>query len=219
MADLLTTLRQRFPKPDHRISDLAGMFETVNTFIPVITAWKKEAASNKNLSEAGASAAYRRKIGENVMREVRNMNSLIRESREKISSSRVQVTQPTFDQKDMLAAAHRREIREFLRNADTSQRLSLVMGKDADPLFINAALELPTVVSGLLEQQADMVRKVYAERYHPDVLEHIELREEALEVMTAFASIFKEEVRKQAGIRNEPDFDAWYETGAEPEAA
>ncbi|WP_414899349.1 hypothetical protein [Rhizobium cremeum] len=219
MADLLTTLRQRFPTSDDRVSDLKGVFDNINTFVPIVSQWKEEAGRNKHLSPAGISSAYRKRMGENVMQEVRRMNTVIAESKAKLAEAKVNVTKPKYDPTDMLGAAYRREIREFLRQTETSQRLSLVMSETADPIFTAAALELPTVVSGLPEQQADMVRKVYAERNHPDVLEHIAVRESALEVMTAFASVFKEEVRKQAGIDDKKAFEAWYETGAEPEAA
>ncbi|NML73566.1 hypothetical protein HHL25_05430 [Rhizobium sp. S-51] len=219
MVDLLTTLRQRFPASDPRVADLEGAFNNVNSFVPIVTKWKVEAGSNRHLSPAGVASAYRKRMGENVMQEVRRMHTLIKDSRQKLDEARVNVGKPKYDPSDMMAAAHRREIREFLRTVDTSQRLSLVLGEKADPIFAAAALELPTVVSGLPEEQAAMVREVYAERNHPDVLEHIQVREEALEVMAAFASVFKEDVRKQAGIDNKKAFEAWYDTGTEPEAA
>lgn len=219
MVDLLTTLRQRFPASDPRVSDLEGAFNNVNSFVPIVSKWKQEAASNKHLSAAGVSSAYRKRIGENVMQEVRRMKSLIEDSKQKLAEAKVNVTKPKYDPTDMLAAAYRREIREFLRQADPSQRIALIMSETADPIFSAAALELPHVVSGITDQHADIVRQIYAERHHPDVLEHIKVREEALEVMTAFASVFKEEVRKQAGIDSKPVFEAWYENGTEPEAA
>lgn len=219
MNDVFSTLRQRFPASDQRVSDLAGVFNTVNSFVPVISKWKQEVAGNKHLSQAGVSSAYRKKISENVMREVRKMKEVIEDSKAKLAASKINVMKPKYDPTDMLAAAYRREIREFLRQADPSQRIALVMSDTADPIFTAAALELPTVISGLTEQHAEVVRKVYAERHHPDVLEHIQVREDALEVMTAFASAFKNEVKKEAGISRPDLFEAWYETGTEPEVA
>lgn len=219
MHDVFSTLRSRFPASDPRVSDLKAAFDNVNSFLPIVSKWKQEAASNKHLSPAGVSSAYRKRMGENVMREIRRVKGLIEDSKAKLAESKVNVTKPKFDPTDMLAAAYRREIRDFLRQADTSQRIALVMSDTADPIFSAAVLELPTVVSGLTDQHAEVVRKVYAERNHPDVLEHIQVREDALEVMTAFATAFKQEVKKEAGISRPDLFEAWYENGIEPEVA
>lgn len=216
--DIWKTLRDRFPAAGPRISDLKSKFELVNTFLPVIAGWKKEAASDGNLSAAGAAAAYRRRMDKDVMQEVRSMRKLIDESKANLEVSRAKATQPVFDQNDHLGAAHRREIRDFLRNSDQSQRLSLLLGKSADPLFLKAALELPPIISGIPEKQVDMVRQTYAERHSASVLEHIELRQDALEIMTTFANAFKDEVKNNAGLENSSDFDAWFDKGIEPGA-
>ncbi|WP_037436204.1 hypothetical protein [Sinorhizobium fredii] len=215
-ANLFSTLRQRFPR-DARVSDLGNVFDTVSSFLPVISGWKQEAARDKHLSAAGASAAYRRRIGENVMKTIRDMDALIADSKRNLEASRAKVSQPKYDPQDALAAAHRREIREFLRSVEQTQRLSLLIDS-ADPIFIQAALELPTVLSGIHETQAKLVRDSYAQRFNPDVLEHIEIRDEALTVMTSFAHALREEVAKHAGLEGN-EFQDWYATGQEPQKA
>lgn len=214
--DLFSTLRQRFPRNDSRVSDLERIFDTVDTFVPILSSWKEE-AKDKNLSDSGVSAAYRRRLGENVMKTIRNMDSMIAESKQHLEASRVKSSQPSYDRADALAAAHRREIREFLRSADQSQRLSLLL-ESTDPIFLQAALELPTMLSGIPETQVQHVRDSYARRFNPGVLEHIEIREEALTVMTSFANGIRAEVAKHAGLKDK-EFQAWYETGQEPQKA
>ncbi len=214
--DLFTTLRQRFPR-DARVSDLESVFDTVSSFLPIVSSWRQEAAKDKNLSEAGASAAYRRRIGENVMKEIRNMDSLIADSKQKLEASRVKASQPSYDRQDALAAAHRREIREYLRSVDQKERLSLLM-ESPDPIFLQAALELPTMLSGIHGTQAQHVRDNYVQRFNPGVMEHIEVREDALTVMTAFANGLRSEVAKHAGLEGQA-FRDWYATGQEPQKA
>lgn len=222
--DIYTTLRSRFPAPDHRISDLKTKFDLANTFLPVIKTWRKEAASNKHLSEAGAASAYRKRLDKEVMREVREMDRLIAESKTNLVAARKKACLPVFDPSDIVSALHRREVREFLRSLDIKERLELLLVQGDDPIYIEAALELHPALSGLPADQAEHVREKYAETYNPEVMEHIHLREAALEVMTAFSSAFKAEVREQAGLETvggigrASAFDTWYQTGAEPEA-
>lgn len=222
--NLFTTLLERFPSADPRVSDLKAKLDLINSFLPVIDGWKKEAATNKHLSEAGVASAYRKRLDKDVMREVREMNRMIADGKANLVASRKKASQPVYDQADTLGAAHRREVREFLRGLDTKERLDLLISKDADPIFINAALELPAALSGIPEAQAVHVRQAYAEKQNPDLLDHINIREEALGVMQGFATGFKDEIRSRAGLDTSvrygkaSQFDDWYDTGAEPEA-
>lgn len=213
--DIFSTLKSRFPAHDSRVSDLKSMFDNVASFGPHVANWRKEAGSNKHLSEAGAAAAFRNRMNKDIMQTIRHMRSSIEESKGHLETARKKVTQPEYNRDDALAAAHRREIRDFLRSTPDKDRIHLVAGETADPLFVEAALELPPIVSGLTSQQEQLVRQAYAEKFKPEVLDHITVREEALSVMTAMDGVVRTEFAKHAGL-DKKQFDAWYDHGIEP---
>lgn len=209
MSGPLENLRTAFKNvsPAAR-EDLAGVFENVAAFFPAAATKRQEIAKNPNLSPAGAADEFRKFLGARVVPEMRRARSIVETGFANLAQSHAKLGGPNIDPTDTLAAGHRKEAREYLRSLGHGERAALLLG-NADPLLLQAALEVPSALSGLTPELRADVEKSYATRVHGPELARLEERNEALTVISSTLTILGMEIRKDAGLASDHEFESW----------
>lgn len=215
--NIVENLKSRFPADDPAVADLKTAFENAASFVPVAGEKRAEFAGNKNLSAEGVSDAVRRFLAIGVVPELRRAEALVAQKREALQESRSKAGQPQIDRSDEMAAAHRKEAREYLRSLSHGERAALLTS-DPDPLFLEAALEVPNALTGINDEVREHVQIVFAKRFNPQILAQIDNRSEALSALEGMIGIAKIEMQKSTGL-DDREFATWFQTAEAREAA
>lgn len=191
-----------------KYEDLNPTFATVASFFAAASTKKAALSAGGRLTEAGVNAEVLAWAEKGFVKDLRRAEKFVSDQRALLAERRRKLSEPQIDRTDAIAAAQRREVRDYLRSLPLGERANLVIEADADPIFAVAALELPQL-AGLDAGLLDHARKAYAERTAGDVLKQIAERAEALDALGALVEVVKSDTRSE--IRPEgQSFDSWF---------
>lgn len=209
------TLRSRF-RPDWRertdMVGLHGMLETALSFFAAPAAKRAKLAEPGTLSERGLAESLRKDLGTNVVPELRRIRKTVDERRAAIGEERKALARPRIDTADVAAAMLRQEMRAYLRELSSGDRMAALID-NADPTMLTAALEAPPLLSGLTATTRDHVVQAYLETTHGGLLRAMEERREALDVVGAAAELAINAMRPYVGL-DPHQFEPWFATAA-----
>jgi hypothetical protein len=133
---------------------------------------------NDGLSPKGRDDARRSKLRAAV-RDNRDARGPLNEMKTTLDKKRKAVTLPPLDPADVVGFLRRQELRATLRTMDAGQRALLLSGAGSDPAFVDAMLEQPPLLSGLLPGEDFIVTAAKEQRlgslYGPQLAEIEEL--------------------------------------------
>lgn len=201
----IETLRSRV---NAKHSDLVGEFESVATLFGAAATKKSDLAAVGRLTPAGVNAELAGWLAKGVVPQLRRAEKLVAEGKAALAERRKALSAPAINRTDTARAAHRAEARAYLRGLNMGQQSGLLI--DGDPLFAEAALELPAL-SGVHADLLDKVRAAYAERTAPDILAQIEERDSSLSALGSAVEIVKYNLRREVQPEGKT-FDAWFDS-------
>jgi hypothetical protein len=106
-------------------------------------------AAEGKLSPKGLEEAVRDHFASTVIPDLRRATWQAERSINAIATRRAILLAVQFDKADAVGADHRRELRAFLREMSEGERIAAITSNRA---FLEAACELPAMLSGLTEQ-------------------------------------------------------------------
>jgi hypothetical protein len=203
----IETLRSRV---NAKHNDLVSVFEGVATLFGAAATKKSELAAAGRLTPAGVNSELTGWLAKGVVPQLRRAEKLVADGKAALADRRKAISSPQIDRTDTARAAHRQEARAYLRGLAIGQQAGLLLNSDADPLFAEAALELPAL-SGVQADLLDKVRSAYAERTAPDILAQIEERDSSLSALGSAVEIVKYNLRREVQPEGKT-FDAWFDS-------
>jgi hypothetical protein len=203
--NMVDTLR---PRIGAKHTDIAGVFEGVATLFGAAATKKAELTAAGRLTPAGVNAELAAWLAKGVVPQLRSAEKFLADKKAVMDEYRASVGRPQIDRTDTLRAAHRKEAREYLRGLSVAQQAGLLFSPGADPLFAEAALEIPAL-SGVAPDMIEKARSVYAERIEPNIMAQVADREESIAALGAAVEITKANLRREVQPEGQ-SFDAWF---------
>lgn len=155
-----------------------------------------ELAADVNLSEVGRQAKMKALATDPLthLRQVKARADAMAASVANLKKA-MQPTPP--DRADAVLAGLHREIRDWLRAQPSPNRFRAA---SENPDIAAAVLHVPAPLTGLSQEQINLVREKQIEREHGPQLRGLAQREEILEVVTAALQIASSEFSKVSGL-------------------
>lgn len=133
--------------------------------------------------------------------------------RAKIAERRAKLLPAAPDPSNVASAMLRSEIRQMLRGMKNhGDRLKALLATDADTTFLEAVLEAPNAMSGITDDQRELIQTSAMERLHPGALAAIEAAEEAIELVDVAARVVFETARDAGEFPTNSVFSTFVET-------
>lgn len=205
--NMMDTLR---PRIGAKHTDIAGVFEGVAALFGAAVTKKSELTAAGRLTAAGVNAELQGWLAKGVVPQLRNAEKFLADKRAVMSEYRASVGRPKFDRTDTMCAAHRKEAREYLRGLSVGEQAKLLISPGADPLFAEAALEIPAL-SGVAPDLLDKARAAYAETVAPNVMAEIEDREGSLTALASAVEVVKYNLRREVQPEGQ-SFESWFDS-------
>ncbi|ATQ66899.1 MULTISPECIES: hypothetical protein [Methylosinus] len=202
----MTPIENLRPRVNAKHADLVDVFAGVANVFAAAATKKAELASSGRLTSAGVNAELQGWLAKGVLPQLRRAEKLVSDGRAALADRRKALSAPAIDRADTARAAHRQEARAYLRTLNAGQQAELLF--KGDPLFAEAALELPAL-SGVQPDLIDKARAAFAARSAPDIMAQIDEREESLSALGAAVEMAKGNLRREV----QPDgqsFDSWF---------
>lgn len=160
---------------------------------------------DKHLSALGRGDAMRKYATANVAPHMYRSRAALTSLRTGLDRWRARLEQVRApDKTDAAGAILRGQIRDRLEKMKDGERLKLLAGPNADPLWVQAARESPRL-AGLNDEALRIVIEAQIEREHPGVLAQIEEADEAFALAEASYKIARSTVRSALDL---PDNDS-----------
>lgn len=157
-------------------------------------------AGNANLSALGRQDAMRKYVAGRAP-DVRRALQTISRFRGHLDAWRARLEPRRGDTNQL-----RGEMRTFLRAMKSHERIKFLMGKQIDPDFHVAAVEVPNALSGIDDELRAYIVEQVIERMHPGQLAQLEQAHEAVDILDAATRVTLGTVRAAADF---PDFKSF----------
>lgn len=159
-------------------------------------------AKNDKLSPLGKREKVQEFVGKEAHRVMRARRTLEKiETKFEAKRSALQPKAP--DPTNLAAAVARSDLRSMLRGLPIGKRMELLLAPDADPVLLQAALELPGYASGMNDDTRKLVLERVIEREQPGALATIAREQEAIQVLRAATQVVTDTMRSVGEFPND----------------
>src|SRR5262249_20425099 len=151
------------------------------------------------LSASGVAQALRAKLAKNVVPELRRIRGDVDHRIAAIERERASLVKPKIDPTDMAGALLRQEARAYLRGLESARCLRLLT-EQPDQTMVAAALEAPSVLSGLSPEIHTLVEQAYLRQNHAPRVKAIDDKQEVLSLVRTATELAVREVRSHVAM-------------------
>jgi len=204
--DIRKVLTDRWPVKHDALPWMApakSLLGQIVDAMEAIHARQAEIAKDNNLSPLGRQDAFRKFLGANTAPHLHFARKAIETMRVKLADERKRLLPASPDRSDLAGAVLRSEMRTMLRGQSPAKRSEMLLGVDADPLVISAALEAPNISSGINDETRAKLTNRAIERAHPGALRLIEEVEDAVSIVDTAYRMATNTAQKAAEFHNE----------------
>lgn len=175
--------------------DLAEMYAEDASFI----------ANNRDLSDEGRSKARTANL-KKAVRDLRDARAPLQELQTRLETKRAAVEQPAFDKTDLAGVLNRQELRAALRSMSQADRSAILFGTNREIAFIDALLEQPAALSGMVTVgERELYHKAQEERleelFAPQLAE-VRALESSIAEAKAIIDVARNDLRQTSGLND-----------------
>ena len=155
--------------------------------------------SNKDLSEQGRAKEAQAQLRA-TLRDIRDAAEPLGELRVKLQTLIAGIKLPAVDKMDLAGALARQEIRAYVKSLSLADRAALLVGDKADPVFVDAVLELPAPLSGIDPSLYEKVRETRLEGLHAKESAQAEQITREIEAASAAFALARQDVARATSL-------------------
>lgn len=157
-----------------------------------------KSASNGRLTEQGIREELRKKLETDiVLGRLKRDQARVNVAREELAQKRSALANFKYDRDDLLAAMHRREMRDHIRKLSTAEQSALLLKSAAAR---EAVYEVPQELSGVIPLEYDRWRQYHVEQTSGPQLAEIAEQSAVLDLVGAAITVAINEAKAESGL-------------------
>lgn len=165
----------------------------------VVAARRDELASSPLLTPAGRTAEVQRAVLQKAIPELRYAVGAIAKAQARGDKLRAEMVGKPLDN-DPVSYLRRQEYRALLKQMSPSEKAATLMGPAADPMFVQAAAEMPAAFTGIsADLHSKLQEQIHATRY-PEQSQELAEIDEALEALASVSRAAALDLQAVSGI-------------------
>ncbi|MFT3792039.1 MAG: hypothetical protein QM741_13395 [Rudaea sp.] len=171
------------------LANLAAAYRGTMAEVGTLTAKLESLHGSQDYTQVGRRNLMRDLFATKVVPVLKSATAAIQAADDEIAAIRARPTNSTGpDKADLAAAMVRAEIRSHLRGMDTTARIAMLSRPDAlDPQTAQAILEAPSSLTGVSDNQREVLRERAFAASNPGAQKEIDLLHEAIGAVSTAA--------------------------------
>jgi hypothetical protein len=153
------------------------------------TSEREQIDQNPHLTRDGKKAKLIDSLRKTHARDLRDARKPFDEAANKLKAMRETIKPAQIDETNVVAALERMEIRTFVFNSPSADKVSLLLHQDASPKILDAVLSAPRELSGVTKDIYDRAKTAREEKLYGPLLQEIETAELVLSEANNAAAI------------------------------
>ena len=190
---------------------VAKAFNTSLSAVEALMSKSADMRATGKFSQQGLTDEIRGAAQAATVPVLRRASEAVERARNDLKQRRAALAVPKPDPTNVAEAIMRGEMRTWLRGLPQTQAVQALLNDAVDDRMLQAAFEAPAIMSGLTDQDRDMVQTRLVERRFGPELERVNELEEAVTVANSAVEIALYQLRQEAqfGAGDDRAFDAW----------
>jgi hypothetical protein len=178
------------------LADLKAVLETSESFAAKAAAVR----TDSHLSVDGRNARTS-KLVLSTLRDLRDLAATVDAKRDRLAEIVAKIRPTAFDRTDVSGALLRQEMRAAVRNMGLAERAAILMGDKADPMFVDAVLEAPALLSGIDPQMFETIREQRLESLFSSESLQAESLSTEIEESDAIFQLARQDIAAASGLQ------------------